>query len=155
MSARPSPSAELSRAPDSVQVIAQDGERVGRAALAEQDAGAEPGGHGQQADGLGSNVEFGGHVPGGLSGAQLRDEEVFHRVGSGQQRLGGQRRVGDGQDGVRGVDHVPTARAEIVQGAGHGLPLERPDFVNARILGFVDATSGSSVPRSRCGEDVR
>jgi pimeloyl-ACP methyl ester carboxylesterase len=32
---------------------------------------------------------------------------------------------------------IPDVRAEIVEGAGHGLPLERPECVNRRILDFV------------------
>ena len=32
---------------------------------------------------------------------------------------------------------IPSVRAEIVPGAGHGLPLERPELVNQRILDFV------------------
>ncbi|WP_431882152.1 alpha/beta fold hydrolase [Micromonospora gifhornensis] len=32
---------------------------------------------------------------------------------------------------------IASVRAEIVPGAGHGLPLERPEFVSRRILDFV------------------
>ncbi|GGQ67869.1 alpha/beta fold hydrolase [Kitasatospora griseola] len=35
---------------------------------------------------------------------------------------------------------IPSVRAEIVPGAGHGLTLERPELVNARLLEFFAAT---------------
>ncbi|WP_243437703.1 alpha/beta fold hydrolase [Streptomyces sp. FH025] len=34
---------------------------------------------------------------------------------------------------------IPGARAEIVERAGHGLNLERPELVNERLLGFIGA----------------
>lgn len=34
---------------------------------------------------------------------------------------------------------IPSVRTEIVPGAGHGLPLERPELVNQRILDFIAA----------------
>ncbi|MFE4976295.1 alpha/beta fold hydrolase [Kitasatospora sp. NPDC056651] len=35
--------------------------------------------------------------------------------------------------------HIPGARAEIVEKAGHGLNLEQPEAVNARLLSFIGA----------------
>ncbi|MEV5765466.1 alpha/beta fold hydrolase [Micromonospora sp. NPDC052213] len=34
---------------------------------------------------------------------------------------------------------IPGVRAEIIPGAGHGLPLEQPELVNGRILDFIGA----------------
>ncbi|MFJ6623383.1 alpha/beta fold hydrolase [Kitasatospora sp. NPDC091335] len=39
---------------------------------------------------------------------------------------------------------IPGVRAEIVERAGHGLNLERPDVVNERLLGFVGAVGRES-----------
>ncbi|MFF5113169.1 alpha/beta fold hydrolase [Streptosporangium sp. NPDC000509] len=38
---------------------------------------------------------------------------------------------------------IPGARAEIVPGVGHGLPLEAPDLVGARVLRFIDSEVGA------------
>ncbi|MGK5553476.1 alpha/beta fold hydrolase [Actinomadura kijaniata] len=38
---------------------------------------------------------------------------------------------------------IPDARTETVAGAGHGLPMERPDVVNARVLEFVAGVTAS------------
>lgn len=43
---------------------------------------------------------------------------------------------------ARVQDVLPQARAEIVPGAGHGLPLELPDLINARILRFIESEAG-------------
>jgi pimeloyl-ACP methyl ester carboxylesterase len=37
------------------------------------------------------------------------------------------------------VSLIPGAQAEIVPNAGHGLPMEVPDLVNARVLRFIDS----------------
>ncbi|WP_344467020.1 hypothetical protein [Kitasatospora kazusensis] len=39
---------------------------------------------------------------------------------------------------------IPDVQAEIVQEAGHGLNLERPELVNERLLRFIDG--GRSQP---------
>ncbi|MFD8595328.1 alpha/beta fold hydrolase [Kitasatospora sp. NPDC059646] len=41
---------------------------------------------------------------------------------------------------------IPHAQAEIVPGAGHGLTLERPDVVNARLLAFFAADRAVGAP---------
>ncbi|MER5453940.1 alpha/beta fold hydrolase [Micromonospora sp. NPDC002389] len=38
---------------------------------------------------------------------------------------------------ARAAELIPSVRTEIVAGAGHGLPLERPELVNQRILDFI------------------
>jgi pimeloyl-ACP methyl ester carboxylesterase len=38
---------------------------------------------------------------------------------------------------------MPGVRAEIVPGADHGLPLQYPELVNARILRFIEAEAPS------------
>ncbi|WP_235437737.1 alpha/beta fold hydrolase [Kitasatospora griseola] len=40
---------------------------------------------------------------------------------------------------------IPSVRAEIVPGTGHGLTLERPELVNARLLEFFAATKEERV----------
>ncbi|MER6172007.1 alpha/beta fold hydrolase [Streptosporangium sp. NPDC001681] len=39
---------------------------------------------------------------------------------------------------------LPLEHAEIVPGIGHGIPLEAPELVTDRILGFADRTAGQS-----------
>ncbi|MEV7770669.1 alpha/beta fold hydrolase [Kitasatospora sp. NPDC086791] len=39
---------------------------------------------------------------------------------------------------------IPGVRAEIVERAGHGLNLEQPELVNARLLAFVEGASGGA-----------
>jgi pimeloyl-ACP methyl ester carboxylesterase len=46
---------------------------------------------------------------------------------------------------------IPTVRTEIVPGAGHGLPLERPGLVNQRILDFVATHSQQAGPDRSAG----
>ncbi|MEE6260524.1 alpha/beta fold hydrolase [Plantactinospora sonchi] len=43
---------------------------------------------------------------------------------------------------ARARDLITGIRAEIVPGAGHGLPMEEPDLVNRRILDFVGGVDG-------------
>jgi pimeloyl-ACP methyl ester carboxylesterase len=42
---------------------------------------------------------------------------------------------------------IPGVRAEIVPGIGHGLPLEAPELVNARVLRFIDSEAHSRFTR--------
>ncbi|MCZ7420537.1 alpha/beta fold hydrolase [Verrucosispora sp. WMMA2121] len=45
---------------------------------------------------------------------------------------------------------IPSVRAEIVPGAGHGLPLERPELVNQCVLDFIaGSTSGDAAGRDQ------
>ncbi|GIJ06996.1 alpha/beta fold hydrolase [Micromonospora andamanensis] len=47
---------------------------------------------------------------------------------------------------------IPSVRAELVRGAGHGLSLERPELVNRRVLDFIaDRTSDGAVGRDKPG----
>lgn len=38
----------------------------------------------------------------------------------------------------RALKLIPKLEAELIENAGHGLPMERPDIVNARSLAFLN-----------------
>jgi pimeloyl-ACP methyl ester carboxylesterase len=99
-------------------VVVQDGGGRLRAALTDQDAGAESAGHGEKTGRLQARVHVGPdqvgllRLPAPAAATPRRQVERVPRL-------------------------VPGARAEIVSGTGHGPQIDHAEEVNRRMLGFM------------------
>jgi hypothetical protein len=87
-------------AEDSVQMVVQDCGGGLRASLADEDAGAEPRGHGKQADRLQPCVRTGMEQSRLPRLAEQSGQGVFGGIGVADERLGRERPVAHGQNRV-------------------------------------------------------
>ncbi|MBB6678192.1 alpha/beta fold hydrolase [Cohnella lubricantis] len=75
--------------------------------------------------------------------SNMRDEELKRLLVPTLLLIGDQEIQYDAQAAARRAEStMPSVEAVIVKDAGHGLPLERPDEVNALMLAFLERRSG-------------
>jgi len=90
-------------------VVVDDGLRLLDRRLADEDAGGESRGHGDQGDGFQVRVQAGWRIAGVLGGTQLGGHHVDDRVGVLDERRDRQRRIGQRERQVGRVDDVEGA----------------------------------------------
>ena len=122
-----------------VELVAQDPQGFVGGALTGQDAGAEPGGHGQQAGGLGPGIEP--KFPDPLTDDELRRIAVPTLLLTGRHSA-----LIRPARAMACARLMPAAQAEVVGRAGHGPGLEQAHQVNDRILAFLATASSERDP---------